>query len=400
MIRVAEIDGGKVMRVRVRVLIAALLPLAAVVAIGPSAGAVAQARPTALSSSFSVSGRLDDVAALSPRSAWAVGASGVCRPRTLIARWNGSAWRAVQVPAGPRHGELYSVAATSARDAWAAGFAGTNIGPARALMLHWDGKAWKPVALPSGAGDVTLSGVAATSARHAWAVGYSNGFTADFKAFVLQWDGRAWRRVRTPSPRGDILLSGVAATSARNVWVVGTRVGRGVSTGLILHWNGAAWTRVRLPALPPRVFLGRVAAISARAAWVVGVTGSNKPLILRWNGAAWRQVAVPGITGGLFAVTAVSARDAWAVGATRSLFAIACAGPTARGAAATKIRPLIFHWNGTTWKPVTAPAQPDSAVLGAVAATSAGNAWAVGGLNYLRSSGKVLVLRWNGNAWR
>jgi hypothetical protein len=143
-----------------------------------------------------------------------------------------------------------------------------------------------------------------------------------------------------------------------------------------------------------------VAAVSARTAWVVGVTGSDKPVILRWNGIAWRRVPVRGITGGLLGVAAVSARDAWAVGTTQSFFVIACSGGATRGVAATKIRPLIFHWNGATWKSVTVPAQPGRAVLTGVAATSAGNAWAVGGLNYLRSTGKVLVLRWNGSAWR
>jgi hypothetical protein len=58
-----------VIRLRVRGLIAALVVLAAVTVLGPSAGAVAQARPAALAGLFAANGRLDDVTALSASNA-------------------------------------------------------------------------------------------------------------------------------------------------------------------------------------------------------------------------------------------------------------------------------------------------------------------------------------------
>jgi hypothetical protein len=65
-------------------------------------------------------------------------------------------------------------------------------------------------------------------------------------------------------------------------------------------------------------------------------------------------------------VTATSARNAWAVGYTDS-----------NGGGA---KTLILHWNGKKWKrvPVLSLEPADSDALTAVAATSDGNAWAVG----------------------
>jgi hypothetical protein len=167
-----------------------------------------------------------------------------------------------------------------------------------------------------------------------------------------------------------------------------------------------------IPHLPAGSYLSRVAATSADNAWVVGYTRSFKTLILRWNGTRWRRVAaraVTGVTGGLDGVTAISARDAWAVGFTSNTFMYGCAEPAARlrlpgvgvrVPSTTKQRPLIFHWNGTSWRPVRSTGLRDGQVLFGVTATSTDDAWAVGGLNYIQPNAKVVVLRWNGSIWR
>jgi hypothetical protein len=82
------------------------------------------------------------------------------------------------------------------------------------------------------------------------------------------------------------------------------------------------------------------------------------------------------ISGGLGAVAAISSSNAWAVGSTGS-----------NGA-------LIMRWNGASWSQVSAHA-PSSSFLNGVAGTSATNAWAVGGTG----AGKPLILRWNGSRW-
>ena len=67
---------------------------------------------------------------------------------------------------------------------------------------------------------------------------------------------------------------------------------------------------------PAGSFLYGVAATSASNAWAVGPARSGKPVILHWNGTTWKQVPSPspGAFAGLSSVAATSASNAWAVG--------------------------------------------------------------------------------------
>ncbi len=381
------------------VLAGGLLTLASAAQAGPAT--VVRGQPTRLH------GALYQVAAGPAGTAWAVGSTGVCQPKTLIARWNGTAWTVVPTPAGTRRGQLYSTAVTSARNAWAVGYSGSLLNPHRSLLLHWNGTAWTRAVTPSAEGGVSLVGVTATSATHAWAV----GDTGHGRVFILDWNGRVWQRMHVPAPWRNAALTDVAATSARNVWAVGAIVSKS-GAALILHWNGTAWTRVPVRDVPSGSVLQNVTATSTGQAWAVGFTGTNKTLILRWNGVAWLRAAEPDISGGLTGVTAVSPHDAWAVGGTDNFFAIGCSGaavarvgglrlPGLVGRQANpKLRPLIYHWNGAAWEQVASPAQSEGGLLIGVEATSAHNAWAVGGVHFLQRAGKVLILRWNGKTWK
>ena len=85
----------------------------------------------------------------------------------------------------------------------------------------------------------------------------------------------------------------------------------------------------------------------------------------------------------------MSDSDAWAVGYHS-------------GAAFTNVGPkaLIDDWNGTAWSQVTTPATPgNTALLSAVSARSATDAWAVGRTQVNKSSFEGLALHWNGTAW-
>ena len=128
-----------------------------------------------------------------------------------------------------------------------------------------------------------------------------------------------------------------------------------------------------------------VAATSANDAWAVGSTGSDlspKPLIAHWNGTSWKQAPSSGLPSGeLRAVAATSASNAWAVGGTSSG------------------QSLILHWNGTSWKQV--PGAGAAGNLTAVSASSATNAWSVGSeAGFGSGYGKTLILHWNGTNWK
>ncbi|HUJ07327.1 MAG TPA: hypothetical protein VLX31_14555 [Streptosporangiaceae bacterium] len=287
---------------------------------------------------------LSGVAAASARSTWAVGS--YCASRcgtdlpvsdTLIFHWNGTAW--ARVP-GRSPGQLTAVAAVSARSAWAVGFDGL-----KALILRWNGPGWARVPSP-GAGcshGCELDGVSAASPAEAWAVGLASPAARAGKTLIEHWNGVAWQDVPSPDGLGGYAagLSAVAAASPRDAWAVGDSSPRGTGCAcapLIVHWNGAAWRQVTVTATAG-LFPGGVAALSARSAWAAGWTMGGQTAIFGWDGTRWRRVPSPspgGRSGSeLHGVAANSADEAWAVGCAR------CFGPGSTT--------LILRWNGTAW---------------------------------------------------
>jgi hypothetical protein len=140
-----------------------------------------------------------------------------------------------------------------------------------------------------------------------------------------------------------------------------------------------------------------VVATSSTNAWAVGDIGTgpgdvaaDSPLIEHWDGTSWsaQPFAVP-TSGGQFAdVAATSAGNAWAVGHT---------GDTNDDTGQTT---MIEHWNGSAWSGVSSPNQTGKGnLLSGVTAISADDVWAVG--HTLTNSGlyEPLVLNWNGSTW-
>jgi hypothetical protein len=115
----------------------------------------------------------------------------------------------------------------------------------------------------------------------------------------------------------------------------------------------------------------------------VGTTRTGKTLIVHWNGRSWRRQASPspGGAGTLSGVAATSAGNAWAVGATGTG------------------RALILHGNRHGWRPVPAPTPGSGSTLAGVAVLTTRNAWAVGSYYTARGT-RTLIVHWNGRIWR
>lgn len=204
-----------------------------------------------------------------------------------------------------------------------------------------------------------------------------------------------WSGERVPSTRsGPDALHGVAVTSARNAWAVSIYHSAGPYwTSRILRWNGRSW--FAQPTLVPHgTELNGVAAVSASAAWAVGdyydyADGHSKTIILHWNGHSWARQNSPnpaGTSSYLLGVTAFSTGSVWAVGSSY-------ASPHVSSG-----RTLILHWNGHRWSRQSSPnVSAGTNALSAVAATSPRNAWAVG--QYNTSTSHPLIVRWNGHSW-
>lgn len=183
-------------------------------------------------------GNLDGVAATSASDVWAVGFSGNwTASHALVLHWNGQAWRLVPAPDQPGNGIFWGVGATSARNAWVvSGAAQKALDVNKTVIERWNGTAWArvPSANPKPGGGI-LSGVAATSASNAWAVGFDEDFAFGFEGIIEHWNGTSWKLVDSPVPDGA--LFSVTALSARDAWAVGSGSG-----ALIEHWNGTHWT--------------------------------------------------------------------------------------------------------------------------------------------------------------
>jgi hypothetical protein len=233
-----------------------------------------------------------------------------------------------------------------------------------------------------------LYSVAAVSPTDAWAVGLHPN-----SSLIVHWNGHSW----TQSLAGAGYYNGVAADSADDAWAVGGTNWFSPARTLAEHWNGTSWTRVPSPTPAGGGIFAAVTATSPTNAWAVGrtgggpgVTGVFKPLIEHWNGTTWTQQRFPLPTnGGLFtAVTATSATNAWAVGWT---------GSTSPGAGT---QTLIEHWNGRTWTRVASPNPAGTfSILDGVAASGPGNVWAVGYTGTNGGPDQPLILHWQDGAW-
>ena len=319
---------------------------------------------------------LSSVAVLSPCNAWAVG--DYDPGQTLITHWDGEGWFQYPSPNPGTQARLFAVHALTASNAWAVGdyFDGSSY---KTLIAHWDGLDWTQVPSPnvSGATQNVLKAVRGTSATNVWAVGFYQGSSNVSQTLILHWNGSSWKVVPSPDPSGPAMdqeLTGVAGSSAQDAWAVGFYY-TGVDKSMVLHWNGTAWKQVASPNPGSQGnFLYGVRSTSASDAWAVGSAfngTADKTLIVRWNGTAWKQVASPNPGGAthnndLVSVAATTATDAWAVGEYDS---------------GTGTRTLALHWDGSAWTQATTPNLGGSSIddaFTAVAASVAGNVWAVG----------------------
>ena len=129
--------------------------------------------------------------------------------------------------------------------------------------------------------------------------------------------------------------------------------------------------------------LESVSATSPNDVWAVGNYVTAPPMarfhsfVEHWDGEHWTQTASPrGDQGAaiLYGVSSVTTGDAWTVG--------------------YRLRPsrtVTDHWDGAEWAEVESP---DPGLLFAVDASSADNAWAVGG-----RANRTLIERWDGHVW-
>lgn len=166
---------------------------------------------------------LQAVAGTSPSDVWAVGyyrdlPYGNRARHSLVLHWNGSAWTRVASPdVGDAQTVLQDVVALSPTDAWAVGYTDSFGGPTSAIALHWNGTSWSVAAAPALG---TLNAVTALSPTDIWA----SGTDADGRLQMANWRGASWTLTPAPTPggTGTPSLTTLAAFAPSTVWAVGS----------------------------------------------------------------------------------------------------------------------------------------------------------------------------------
>ena len=291
-------------------------------------------------------------------SCWAVGRYDVGEVDLdvgLIERWNGTSWSAVaDAPKnGGRLRRLVGVTCESANRCFAVGSENYQDFEHTMVLEHWDGARWSQITpkTPVGLRSSDLGGVACASATRCFAVGYYRVKGKD-RSLVEGWDGATWSQTASPNPTNAqfAVLSDVACPGPKTCFAVGDSLVHGspVST-LVERWNGNVWSVV--PSPNPRGAtssgLVGVACTSASSCVAIGqytTAGATRPFGEQWDGSKWT------VTLGLVPGGASSAQ----------LSNVSCAAASSCYAAGSEVankvtKPLLEHWNGPSWSPVSVP---------------------------------------------
>ncbi|WP_157751437.1 hypothetical protein [Actinoplanes derwentensis] len=301
-----------------------------------------------------------------------------------------SAWTVVSTPSPSRSSNLLRGVVSAGPDAvWSVGtFTPDGSGYQRALTQHWNGTQWRTVAVPNFSGDHdTLTAVDAVSPGDVWTVGLTStgvfdpalpAYPSGARPVVAHGDGVSWTVTELP---GDGYLTAVDMVSARDGWAVGSTGGQ----ALILRWNGTTWTAVPAPDLGTRP----VHLTGVLGDWAVGYTGAlggpAEAVILHWDGLGWQPVRLDidrTVQTALFSVAAVTDQDAWAVGYSW---------------AAGKRAGFALRWNGRDWVRVPVDVPQEGTQLRSVVAVPTG-VWAVG-YHIVDGVDNALVMSYDGKGF-
>jgi hypothetical protein len=329
--------------------------------------------------------QLYGIDALSATNIWAVGSSGAA-DKTLVEHWNGAKWSIVPSPSKGSIIELQDVTAIGPSNAWAVGyFFPSGGGHLRTLVEHWNGTKWTIVASPNpiSGSDNVLNGVDAVSASNVWAVG-ANG-QPGAHTIILHFNGSRWVTVPGAPLANGGGLQDVSAISKTNVIAVGHAGITGGAKALIERFDGQKWKRLPAPVTSNGDSLAGVSTPAADAQWGVGSrsgTAVLETLTMRNTGSGWQPVTSPNVGTGeiniLNDVSALSAGNAWAVGEHEN--------------ASFVRRTLVEHFANGHWSVVSSPnsGTGDNKLFGVETPTST-RVWAVGTASHpIGSTGLIL----------
>ncbi len=259
---------------------------------GPGSQATSSAAATTRAASRPTSVKradfLNGVWCTSPSSCVAVGSFyyGAAGPRrSLIERWNGTAWRVEQIPADARNGNLTAISCASASSCTAVG----------SPVIGWNGHTWRVERRAS-----PFDAVSCSTASSCVAVGTTS--TGATVAGIS--NGRTWRAAAMPalpSNTNSVTLAGVSCSAPDACLAVGD-YWTGVSARPSPHsrdrilaefWNGARWRIVPSLNVVRRDLLSAVTCLTRNDCLAVGSASGKVTLAQWWNGKGWSVQRTP-----------------------------------------------------------------------------------------------------------
>ena len=289
----------------------------------------------------------------------------------------GDAWSIAPIVPLSGNGGVQATAASAASDAWVVATGFSDVGFNFPIPEHWDGATWTVTPLPGG-GVQWLYGLAAIDPSDAWGVGYaytgyySGNYNYHYRVMITHWDGASWSDSPSPGKLGPYsALNGIDAVSADDIWAVGDSRYQ----ALVEHWDGTSWSVVPSPNKGSADGLSAVSFGAPDDGWAVGSWTLprqtpigypiSRPLLLHWDGTTWARVARPLGVKALSSLVAFAPDDVWAVGSTSTV-------------GSTGTRTVAVHWDGVSWSIVPTPSPGVSATLTSVAGLGTSDVWAVG----------------------
>jgi hypothetical protein len=249
-----------------------------------------------------------------------------------------------------------------------------------------------------------------------WAVGaiYSDK-SGNKRAYTMHYTGGRWQLVGPDYPNANLHIVSVAAPG--DVWAGGARFTiqvthnpDGTTSGatkingpLLLHYTNGAWHEISIPIIDD---IGGISMFPDGTGWVNGSI-ENSPFLLHWQQGKWTNIYLGTLNNPVFdmfapnegwiadnnrlwhyhngqltpvtlpahsfldSIDMLSSNDGWASGGTLiGQRASGVGGPT---------HPLLMHYDGTTWQPVSLPTTEPSSnpEIYGISMTSATLGWAV-----------------------
>lgn len=298
------------------------------------------------------------------------------------------AWGQVPSPNAGFHpsNSLYDAVVLSPTNIWAVGSWGYMYAypyTATPMIQHWNGTKWTTANLPESLPNSTLYGVDASSENNVWAVGHYDD------PAVFHYDGTSWS-LQTPliGSYNWRNFKDVAVLAPDNVWVTGVgQINYTQNFLLLFHWNGTSWSDHSIAFNYGEITeVGGIEAISTTNIWVVGNGNSSNGRVnhlYHFDGTTWNPVTEPILEQfeKISDISSMPTGELWLSGTDANLVK------------------QIAYFNGTTWSLIPPPANGSFLYGDAVIQAVAPNTLLA--VNFYRANGldDTLVWQWNGTQW-